>query len=83
MKYALNLDHDGRILSVCDAKYMPDAETVVDSFPSGNILDYKYENGEFVYSPLPEEAEQPSEMEKLEAQVMFTALMTDTLIEGE
>jgi hypothetical protein len=57
----------------------------VDALPTEHsIYDYLYENGEFVYSPLPEPEPKPevaSELDKLEAQVTYTAMMTDTLLE--
>ena len=54
MSYALNLAADGRILSATQPKYAPAAAVVVDSLPEGNISDYLYINGEFIYAPLPE-----------------------------
>lgn len=55
MKYALNLAEDNRILSACvvlpNGNYgsMP----IVDIFPDGDITDYIYINGEFIYDPIP------------------------------
>ena len=60
---------------------------VIDSFEYGGW--YKFENGEFV-----EDAERKAEMiakkehettweERIDAQVTYTAMMTDTLIEEE
>lgn len=47
------------------------------------IHDYKYENGEFVYEPLQnkEAVEKPSQLDIIEAQVVYTAMMTNTLME--
>ena len=53
-KYALNLDEDGRILSVTYEEYITTNMKLVDTLPDGNIADYKYINGEFIYDPLPE-----------------------------
>lgn len=55
--YALNLDKDtGRILSAC--KVLPNGyyETMVkvDTLPEGDVCDYRYVDGEYVYDPLPE-----------------------------
>lgn len=82
MKYALNLANDGRILSVTYEKYAPDG-VIVDELPEGNVADYRYVNGEFVYDPIPVEpvAEVPSQLDIIEAQVTYTAMMTDTLLE--
>lgn len=58
MKYALNLAEDGRILSVTYEKYAPKDAVLVDYLPEGNVADYIFVNGEFIYDPLPE-PEQP------------------------
>ena len=49
-----------------------------------NPWDYKYEEGAFVLEPitLPEAVEEPTQLDRIEAQTMFTALMTDTLLEA-
>ena len=55
MKYALNLAEDNRILSACvvlpNGNY--DGMPIVDALPEGNLLDYLYVNGEYIYDPLP------------------------------
>jgi hypothetical protein len=55
MKYALNLAEDKRILSACvvlpDANY--DGMPIVKKLPEGNISDYRYIDGKYVYDPLP------------------------------
>ena len=83
MKYALNLSSDGRILSATFEKYAPAGAVLVDELPEGNIADYRYENGAYVHDPLPvvEPVEQPTQLDMIEAQVTYTALMTDTLLE--
>lgn len=82
MKYALNLAENGRILSVTYEKYAPYG-VIVDELPEGNVADYRYVNGEFVYDPIPVEpvVEVPSQLDIIEAQVTYTAMMTDTLLE--
>lgn len=59
--YALNLDTDGRILSATFEEYatedMPKAETL----PDGDITDYLYVDGVYVYEPLPEPEPTPTE----------------------
>lgn len=55
MKYALNLAEDGRILSVTYAKYAGPNTVLVDELPEGNVADYRYVNGEYVYEPIPVE----------------------------
>ena len=83
---ALNLEKEtGRILSAC--KVLPngvyDGMPIVDSLPSGNLYEYRYVDGEFIHEPLPpaEEKEEPTQLDRIEAQVTYTAMMTDTLLE--
>lgn len=83
--YALNLDNDNRILSACVVlPSTPDTMPRVDSLPGGNINDYLFVNGEYVFDPVPtpEPPEpEPTDFDRLEAQVTYTAMMTDTLLE--
>ena len=51
--YSLNLAEDNRILSVCVCFEGIEYNNVVDSFPDGDITDYKYIDGSYVYDPLP------------------------------
>lgn len=81
MKYALNLAEDGRFLSATEPQYAPADAVIVDSLPEGDCADYRYVEGEWIYDPLPIEPEKPSQMDILEAQVTYTAMMTDTLLE--
>ena len=71
--YALNLSEKNRILSACivlpseyddkdnpvyeivDGKY--NGMVVVETIPDGNIVDYLYIDGEYIYEPLPKEPE--------------------------
>lgn len=54
---ALNLNEDNRILSAC--KVLPKGNyedmPIVESLPEGNISDYQYINGGYIYNPLPKE----------------------------
>ena len=52
-KYALNLDADGRILSATYEAYATAGMLVVSTLPDGDITDYKYIDGSYVYDPLP------------------------------
>lgn len=84
-KYAMNLAEDGRILSATYEKYAPDGSVLVDELPEGNLSDYRWQDGAFVYDPLPKpepEPEVPSQLDRVEAQATYTAMMTDTLLEG-
>lgn len=82
--YALNLADDNRILSVTYDEYAPEWQPRVEELPEGDITDYKYIDNEFVYDPKPEPIPpipEPTQIDKVEAQALYTAMMTDTLIE--
>lgn len=83
--YALNLNERNRILSACVVlPSTPETMPRVDSLPDGNINDYLFVNGEYVFDPVPtpEPPEpEPTDYDRLEAQVTYTAMMTDTLLE--
>ena len=73
MKYALNLSQEGRILSACvvleDGNY--EGMPVVETLPQADISDYLYEDGAYVFDPLPaqeqEETTAPSQEERIAA----------------
>lgn len=84
--YALNLATDNRVLSVCECIEGMEYDIVVESFPDGDVSDYRYENGEYIHDPLPTPEPQPAEptqFDELEAQVVYTAMMTDTVLKTE
>ena len=83
MNYALNLAEDGRVLSVTFEKYAPVNAVIVEELPEGDVSNYRYVDGEFIYDPVPvvEMEEQPTQLDRIEAQVTYTAMMTDTLLE--
>ena len=58
--YSLNLDADNRILSACVCLKGFEYKNVVDTLPDGNVSDYRYVDGEYVYDPQPES--QPEEL---------------------
>lgn len=65
---------------------IPQGAITVDEIPDEGhpITDYRYENGEFIYDPLPEPEPfdpGPSIIDRLEAQVVYTAMMTNTMLE--
>ena len=80
--YSLNLSSDGRILSACVVLEGFVYEIIVDTLPEDDINNYKYLSGNYVYEPVekPIILQAPTELEKIEAQVLYTAMMTDTLI---
>ena len=82
--YALNISEiDGRILSATFKQYAPVDAICVDALPEGDIHEYRYENGQFIHDPLPviDVEETPTQLDIIEAQVSYTAMMTDTLLE--
>lgn len=85
MMYALNLNTDNRILSACVVlPSTPDTMPRVDSLPDGDINDYLFVNGEYLFDPVPKPEPpepEPTDYDRLEAQVTYTAMMTDTLLE--
>ena len=65
---------------------IPEDMEIPNTFP---FVDIEVEDGTVVSmkagvmpEPIPEPEPEPSQMDVLEAQVMYTAMMTDTLIEG-
>lgn len=59
--YALNLGEGGRILSACVALSIGSYEGMpqADHLPEGDVSDYKYLGGEYVYDPLPKPEPMP------------------------
>ncbi|MEG1782403.1 MAG: hypothetical protein RR253_04040, partial [Oscillospiraceae bacterium] len=66
------------------SQYASDNSVIVQELPSGDISDYKYINSKYVFAPLPtpEIVQTPSQIDKIEAQTTYTAMMTDTLMTG-
>ena len=81
MKYALSLADDGCVLSATMEAFAQAESVLVDELPEGNISDYLYADGQYVYEPLPVPEEKPTQLDIIEAQVAYTAMMTDTLLE--
>ena len=81
MKYALNIGEDGRILSATFPEFADRNAVLVEQLPQGDLTDYKYADGNFLLDPLPAPAETPSQMDRIEAQLIYTAMMTGTLLE--
>lgn len=59
--YSLNLDADNRILSACVCLEGLEYTNVVDTLPDGDVSDYRYVDGEYVYDPLPKPEPTPAE----------------------
>lgn len=54
MLHALNLGESGRILSATYDGYAPEEQPRAEELPEGNISNYRYVDGEYIYDPLPE-----------------------------
>ena len=62
MMYVLNVDPEtNRILSAAIMPHPPIDAVLVYVLPDGDITDYLYVNGEYVYDPLPEPEPEPVE----------------------
>lgn len=61
--FALNLAEDGRILSATYQQFAQINAVIVEELPNGNISDYRYVDGKYVYDPLPEPEQKPEEPE--------------------
>lgn len=53
MKYALSLAADSRILSACVCLQGQTYENIVDTLPDGDVSDYRFIDGEYIYDLLP------------------------------
>ena len=80
MKYTLKLADDGRVLSATYVGYLSDG-TEVDRLPEGDLYEYRFVNGQYIHDPLPEPEQVPDQLDRIEAQLAYTAMMTDTLLE--
>lgn len=82
MKYALYLAEDGRVLSATFEQYAQKDALLTESLPEGDISDYRYADGVFIHDPLPRQnQDEPTQLDRFEAQLIYTAMMTDTLLE--
>lgn len=77
MSFALNINDEGRILSATFPEFATKDAIIVETLPDGDISDYRYVDGEFVYDALPKteeisiksNSELEAENELLKAQV--------------
>jgi hypothetical protein len=67
--YALNLAVDGRTLSATNPKYAPADAPTCDHLPDGDLYDYIFEEGEFVYDPVPGDKPDAPDVPEEEASV--------------
>ena len=68
MRYKLNVAEDGRILSATFERFGTEEMPAVDELPKGELTDYRYLVGEYVYDPVgddPEEDPKPTLDERI------------------
>lgn len=79
------LDADNRICVTADTAAQgaenPQSYDFPADFDFSKQYDYKIIDGELVHDPIPEAEPEPSQFDIIEAQVTYTAMMTDTLLE--
>ena len=77
--YKTETTETGELVSTLFDNYI-----LVDNLPDGELSDYLIINGEYVYSPLERPTisqEVPTQLDRIEAQTTYTAIMTGTLME--
>lgn len=72
----------GRLVKQEDNTIVIDGESFdfPEGFDFGKQYDYKLVDGELVYDPVLEFEEEATQLDKIEAQVAYTAMMTNTLL---
>ena len=83
MKYALNLAGDGRVLSVTFSQFAPAGAVQADALPEGDITEYRYAEGAFLHEPPAAPEPAATQLDRIEAQLAYTAMMTETMLESE
>lgn len=68
--YAINLNEEHRLLRATDEEYADSESIIVETLPEGDITDWLYVDGEYVYSenPVKKEQEEATEAAKERAQ---------------
>ena len=77
--YALYLDENQRVLCATYDKYAPD-NPKVEKLPDGDISDYRYIYGEYIYDPLPLPAPVETQPTQLEQRVAALESANDDII---
>ena len=70
MKYALNIDRDGRVLSVTYKEFASEGMPIVDNLPAENMADYRYINNEFIFDPQPKLEFEPTAQDDIDAMLV-------------
>ena len=80
--YALNLSEDNRILSACICLAGFEYENIVDTLPDGDISDYLYVDGVYVYEPLPKADDNSTRIAELKQMLADTDYIVIKIAEG-
>lgn len=80
--YALNLSEDNRILSATFEEYATDDMPKVETLPDGDISDYKYVDGVYVYDPLPKADDNSTRIAELKQMLADTDYIVIKIAEG-
>lgn len=75
MKYGLNLDATGRVLSATFWEHASEDALIVDMLTEGDIYEYRYVDGVYIHDPLPEE--EAEETETVDPQADTDAMLID------
>lgn len=78
--YALNLSESGRVLSATFRKYAPSGAVFVSELPEGNISDYLYIDGAFIFNPIP--TQEVEEMPSADQRITELEEALNSLLEG-
>jgi len=89
--FAIKIDEEKRIQWSTYEEYATEDLILVESLPTGetekekDITNWLYVDSEYVYDPLPDPPPRPEplDLEKIDAQVLYTAMMTDTVLEDD
>lgn len=76
MQYALSLATDKRVLHATYDEYAPPEWPRVEELPMGDVTDYKYIDGQYIYDPCPK-PEPPALPQPTDTEARLTALEED------
>ena len=80
--YSLNLNTDGRILSACVCLEGFEYDNKVETLPDGDVTDYKYIDGVYVYDPLPKADDNSARIAELKQMLADTDYIVIKIAEG-
>ena len=84
VRHGMILDENNRILSAMAKRYAPEDAIIVDNLPDGNLHDYLFIDGEYVYDPLPapEPSDpKPTQEERIQHIEEQNAMLTECILE--